>query len=54
MTGSISPIAMWITVLLLTPVWWALALLMLALLADASALWRPRVLRLFGRLAHAS
>jgi len=49
-----SPIAMWITVLLLTPVWWALALVVLALLADVSALWRPRVLRLFSRLAHAA
>jgi len=46
--------AVWITVLLLLPMWWGLALLMLALLADASALWRPRVLRLFGRLAHAA
>jgi hypothetical protein len=49
-----SPIAAWITVLLLTPVWWALALLALALLADVSTLWRPRVLRLFARLAHAA
>jgi hypothetical protein len=54
MTESTSTTAMWIAVLLLMPVWWALALLMLALLADVSAQWRPRVLRLFGRLAHAS
>jgi len=49
-----SPIAAWITVWLLTPFWWALALLALALLADASSLWRPSVLRLFDRLAHAA
>ena len=52
MTGSTT--ATWIAVLLLTPVWWALALIVLALLADVSTLWRPRVLRLFGRLAHAA
>jgi len=52
MTGS--TIAMWITVLLRTPVWWALALLVLALLADLSPVWRPRVLRLFARLGHAA
>jgi len=49
-----STTAVWITVLLLTPAWWALALLALALLADLSVVWRPRVLRLFGRLAHAA
>jgi hypothetical protein len=49
-----STTAVWITVLLLAPVWWALALLALALLADMSIVWRPRVFRLFGRLAHAA
>jgi len=49
-----SPMAAWITVLLLTPVWWALALLALAVLADISAMWRPRVFRLFERLSHAA
>ena len=51
---SASTIAVWTTVLLLTPLWWALALLALALLADVSVLWRPRVLRLFERLSHAA
>jgi hypothetical protein len=42
--------ATWITVLLLTPFWWGMGLLMLAFLGDVSPWWRPRVSRLFDRL----
>ena len=52
MTGSTT--AVWITVLLLTPFWWAMALLVVAVLADLSLLSRRRVFRLFARLAHAA
>jgi hypothetical protein len=37
----------WIAIALLTPFWWALGLLILALLGDVSPWWRPRVSRLF-------
>jgi len=43
-------ISQWITVALLTPLWWAAGLLVVALLGDRSASWRVRASRLFGRL----
>jgi hypothetical protein len=39
--------AVLITIALLTPFWWALGLLILALLGDVWPRWRPRVSRLF-------
>jgi hypothetical protein len=42
--------ATWIAVALLTPVWWAMGLFILAVLGDLSPRWRPRVSRLFDRL----
>ena len=36
-----------IAIALLTPFWWGLGLLILALLGDVWPLWRPRVSRLF-------
>ncbi len=39
-----------IVVGLLTPAWWGLGLLLLALLGDLSPRWRARVARLFDRL----
>ncbi len=42
--------AAWIAIALLTPFWWALGLLILALLGDVSPWWRPRVSRLFNWL----
>jgi len=44
----------WITIGLLMPFWWALGLFGLACLGDASALWQPRVSRLFDRLERTS
>jgi hypothetical protein len=41
-----------IATVMLLPFWWALVLLILALLGDLSRRWRPRVLRLFARLEH--
>jgi len=43
-------IARWFTVVLLTPVWWSMALLLIALLGDLVPAWRGPVLRLFDRL----
>jgi hypothetical protein len=37
----------WIAMALLTPFWWALGLLILAMLGDVSPWWRPGVSRLF-------
>lgn len=45
-------IGTWITILLLTPFWWAMGLLMLALVGDVSPSWRPQASRLFDRLEH--
>lgn len=42
--------AQWITVALLTPVWWGTGLLLLALLADLFPWWRERVFAIFNRL----
>jgi hypothetical protein len=42
--------AAWIAIALLTPFWWALGLLILALLGDVWPRWRPHVSRLFDRL----
>jgi hypothetical protein len=39
--------ATWITIALLTPFWWGLALLIAALVGDVSPAFRPRVSRLF-------
>jgi hypothetical protein len=39
-----------ITIALLTPFWWGMGLLVLALLGDVSLRWRGRVSRLFDRL----
>jgi hypothetical protein len=39
--------ATWITVALLTPFWWGLALFILALVGDLSPAFRPRVSRRF-------
>jgi len=44
--------AVWIAIALLTPFWWGLGLLILALLGDMSPWWRPRVSRLFDWLEH--
>jgi len=35
---------------LLLPFWWGMGLMVLAVLADVSPRWRPRVSRLFDRL----
>ena len=40
----------WMFVVLLAPFWWGLGLLVLALFADVSPLWRVRISRLFDRL----
>jgi hypothetical protein len=40
----------WISVALLTPFWWGIALLVVALLGDISPWWRVRATRLFNRL----
>jgi len=37
----------WIAIALLTPFWWAMGLLVLAVLGSVSPWWRPRVSRLF-------
>jgi hypothetical protein len=42
--------ATWITIALLTPFWWGLALFILALVGDVSPALRPRVSRLFDSL----
>jgi hypothetical protein len=42
--------ATWIAIALLTPFWWGMGLLALALLGDVSGSWRTRVSRLFERL----
>jgi hypothetical protein len=42
--------AAWIAIALLTPFWWALGLLILALLGDVWPRWHPHVSRLFDRL----
>lgn len=39
-----------VLVALLTPVWWGMGLLVLAVLGDISPRWRRRVSRLFDRL----
>lgn len=39
--------ATWITIALLTPFWWGLALFIVALVGDVSPAFRPRVSRLF-------
>jgi hypothetical protein len=41
-----------IAIVMLVPFWWALGLLILALLGDLSSRWRPRVSRLLARLEH--
>ena len=41
---------MLITIAMALPFWWGMGLLVLALLGDVSAWWRPRVSRLFARL----
>jgi hypothetical protein len=43
-------IAQWITIALLTPFWWGMGLMALALLADLFPWWRKRVLGVFNRL----
>jgi hypothetical protein len=40
----------WIGVALLTPFWWGMGLLVVALLGDISPSWRVRATRLFNRL----
>ncbi len=47
-------IAQWITMALLAPVWWAIGLMLLALLADLFPWWRERVFAVFNRLEHTS
>jgi hypothetical protein len=42
--------AMWITIALLTPLWWAAGLLLLAVLGDLSPRWQARVSALFDRI----
>jgi hypothetical protein len=42
--------ATWIGIALLTPFWWGMGLLVLALLASVSPWWHTRVSRLFDRL----
>jgi hypothetical protein len=42
--------AIWITIALLTPFWWGLALFILALVGDVSPAFRPRASRLFDSL----
>ena len=44
--------ATWIAIALLTPFWWGMGLLVLALLASLSPWWHTRVSRLFDRLEH--
>jgi hypothetical protein len=44
--------ATWITIALLTPFWWGLALLILALMGDVLPAFRRRVSRLFDWLEH--
>jgi hypothetical protein len=41
---------MWITIALLTPLWWAAGLLLLAVLGDLSPRWHSRVSALFDRI----
>jgi len=41
---------MWITIALLTPLWWAAGLLLLAVLGDLSPRWQARVSALFERI----
>ena len=43
-------IGTWIGVALLTPFWWGMGLLVVALLGDISPSWRVRATRLFNRL----
>ena len=43
-------VSQWITVALLTPFWWGMGLLVVALLGDISPSWRVRATRLFNRL----
>ena len=43
-------IAKWFTVVMLIPVWWSMALLLIALLGDFVPGWRGPVLHLFDRL----
>jgi hypothetical protein len=42
--------ATWIVIALLAPFWWAVGLLLLALLGDVSTRWHAPVSRLFDRL----
>jgi hypothetical protein len=42
--------AMWITIALLTPLWWGVGLMLLALLGDLWPRWHARVSALFDRI----